>query len=72
MRTTLAGVDDVSKSSVRLVTVAEELPQRVREEVTIALDDFVAQQPEFRKTLGEARETIDASNMALERAENRG
>lgn len=69
MRTTVAGVEEVSESSARLATVAEELPRRVREEVRTALDDFIAQQPELRQTIQEARETVDAANAALKQAE---
>jgi len=69
VRATVSGIEDVSQSSVRLATVAETLPERVREEMRLALDDVDARQPEIRKTLEEARETVNATNKALERAE---
>jgi len=69
VRKTLAGVDDVSQSSVRLAAVAEELPQRVREEVQFALEDLMAQQPELRQTIQEARETVEVAHAALNQAE---
>lgn len=69
VRATVSGIEDVSQSSVRLATVAETLPERMREEMRLALDDIDARQPEIRKTLEEARETVNATNDALERAE---
>ncbi|UCF34829.1 MAG: hypothetical protein JSV78_05895 [Phycisphaerales bacterium] len=69
VQTAVSGIEDVSQSSVRLATVAEELPQRVREELQVALDDIDKRQPELRKTLGEAQETANTVNEALERAE---
>lgn len=70
VQATVRGIEDLSKSSVRLASVAEELPQQVRGEVQVVLDDFVASQPEIRRTLEEARATVDAVNASLERAES--
>jgi len=72
IQSTVRGIESVSESSVRLATVAEELPTRVREEMQIALDDFVAYQPEIRKTLEDTRATVDGINEALERAASVG
>jgi hypothetical protein len=69
VRATVGGIEKVSESSARLATVAETLPEDVREEMRLALDDIDARQPEIRKTLEQARETVDATNEALERAE---
>jgi len=70
MQATVRGIEDLSKSSVRLASVAEELPQQVRGEVQVVLDDFVASQPEIRRTIEEARATVEAMNAALERADS--
>lgn len=67
--TTMKGIDSLSRNSDRLAATAESLPQQVREELRLALDDIDARQPELRKTLEQARETVDAANAALARAE---
>ena len=54
---------------MRLAATAESLPQQLREELRLALDDIDAHQPELRKTLDYVRETVDATNAALARAE---
>ncbi len=68
-QTTMKGIDSLSRSSERLAATAESLPQQVRKELRLALDDIDARQPELRKTLEEVRETVDAANAALARAE---
>ncbi len=68
IQSTVRGIESVSESSVRLATVAEELPTRVREEMKVALDDFVAYQPELRQTIEDTRATVEGINEALERA----
>jgi hypothetical protein len=69
VQTAVSGIEDVSQSSVRLATAADELPQRVRKELQVALDDIEKRQPELHKTLGKAQETADTVNESLERAE---
>lgn len=68
-QTTMKGIDSLSRNFDRLVETAESLPQQVREELRLALDDIDARQPELRKTLEQARETVDAANAAMARAE---
>lgn len=58
MQTTVAGIRDVSDASQRVATVAEELPQRLREQVDALLADLDARQPELRTTLSELRDTV--------------
>jgi hypothetical protein len=67
-----SGFQDMSRSFVRLANVSETLPQDVREQVQFALDDVIAHQPEIRKTLDQARETVDTTNEALGRAQQLG
>lgn len=69
MRTTVSSIENLSESSVRLAAVAETLPQQVREEIRLALDDIEARQPEIRKTLDHAKEAVKATHDALKRAE---
>lgn len=63
IQTTLEGIEKLSDSAERLVSVSERLPDRVGQQVQIALDDFDARQPELRKT-------IAAVDQALLRAES--
>jgi cell division septum initiation protein DivIVA len=67
-----SGFQDISQSFVRLANVSETLPQDVREQVQIALDDVIDDQPEIRETLDQARETVNTANEALERAQQLG
>ncbi|MCH9002002.1 MAG: hypothetical protein IIC02_05450 [Planctomycetes bacterium] len=68
-RTTMSGIETFSQNSERLIATAEALPQQLREELRLALDDIDGRQPELRKTLEKVRETVDAANAALARAE---
>ncbi len=68
-QTTMTGIERMSQNSQRLAATAETLPQQVREEFRLALDDIDAHQPELRETLERARETVDAANAAMARAE---
>jgi len=68
-QTTMNGIESISRNSRRLAAIAESLPQQVREEFRLALDDIDARQPELRKTLEQVRETVDAANAAMARAE---
>lgn len=62
IKRTAKAIDGISESSVRLATVSETLPQDLRREIGLALDDIDTRQVEVRKTLS----AVDA---ALERAE---
>ena len=68
-QTTMNGIESMSRNSQRLAATAESLPRHVREELRLALDDIDARQPELRKTLEQVRETVDAANAAMARAE---
>jgi hypothetical protein len=67
-----SGFQDISQSVVRLANVSETLPRDVREQMQVALDDLIAHQPEIRKTLDQARETVGTTNEALGRAQQLG
>ena len=65
----MSGIETFSRNSERLIATAEALPQQLREELRLALDDIDGRQPKLRKTLKKVRETVDAANAALARAE---
>lgn len=68
-QTTMKGIEGFPQSLESLAATAESLPQQVRRELRLALDDIDAHQPELRKTLQQARETVDAANAAMASAE---
>ncbi|MCH7925886.1 MAG: hypothetical protein IIC51_10170, partial [Planctomycetes bacterium] len=59
-RTTMSGIESFSQNSERLIATAEALPQQLREELRLALDDIDGRQPELRKTLEQAQSTAEA------------
>ncbi|MHC5110784.1 MAG: DEAD/DEAH box helicase family protein [Planctomycetota bacterium] len=63
------GIEGISQSAARLASVSETLPQDVRKQVQLAMDDAMAHQPEIRETLDQARQTVDTTNEALQRVE---
>lgn len=65
----LASFGELSRSSARLATVAESLPQDVRRELTQVLDELDARQANVQQTLGEARAVVEQLDAALERVE---
>jgi hypothetical protein len=59
VKKTAASLERISKSSERLAATAEKLPAELRRELTAALDEVDAKQPELRKTLSETRALVD-------------
>jgi hypothetical protein len=58
-----------TSSTERLVTVADEMPAKIRREGEGLFDSIDAHQPAIRATLAEARETTAALNEALRKAD---
>lgn len=69
VRSALASMQTFSESSARMATVAENLPERLRQESTALLDDVDARQGKLQETLASTRQTVEQANAGLERAE---
>jgi hypothetical protein len=65
----LAGLEEISQSSARISAVAEQLPEDLRREITLAADDLESRQAQLQQTLRDARDVTDRVNGALERVE---
>ncbi|UCG34215.1 MAG: hypothetical protein JSU68_06180 [Phycisphaerales bacterium] len=63
-----ANLTQISDSSARFASAAEQMPERVREEAEILLDRLDESQPEMRATLSEAREAAEAIGEATREA----
>jgi hypothetical protein len=68
----VAGVDEVSKNTTRfagsaekLVETADRLPASVGKEVATVLEEFETRQGPLQKTIGEAREAIQAADSTV-------
>lgn len=56
VKSTLTSMAKISDSSERLAAVAEKLPEDLRREINLVVEDIDARQGEIQKTLKEARE----------------
>ncbi len=61
----LTSFETLSNSMAGLKETAEKLPEDLREQITVVLDDVDAKQANLQRTLGEARQTIAELNGAL-------
>lgn len=59
VKSTLSSMAKISDSSERLAAVAEKLPEDLRREINLVVEDIDARQGEIQKTLKEARELSD-------------
>ena len=66
---TAGGIDDLLQSSVRLATLAEDLPERIGDEVRQLLDEVVANQPALHESLEKTQATAETLDDLLARAE---
>lgn len=61
----LSGLAEISRSSARISTVAEELPANLRRELALAADDLEARQAQLQQTLRDAQDVAARVNEAL-------
>lgn len=64
VKSTLTSMAKLSDSSERLAAVAEKLPEDLRRELNLVVEDIDARQAEIQKTLKEARELSERIELA--------
>ncbi len=69
IQSALASIQNISTTSVELVTTARTLPEEIRAQATQLLEAIETHQPALRQTLDDARKTIDEVNTALSQSE---
>lgn len=69
VQATLTSLGELARSSARISSVAERLPEDLRREFGRAAEDLEQRQARLKETLREAREVVVRTNDALERVE---
>ncbi|MBN1343131.1 MAG: hypothetical protein JXQ73_10650 [Phycisphaerae bacterium] len=66
-KSALASWEEIANSSSDLAGTAERLPERVREQATLLIDELDKRQPGIQTTLSQAQQTADSVDQALAR-----
>ncbi len=70
VRSAVAAIEQLARSSARIAAVAEHLPQDLRRELSLVAADLESRQAELQRTLAEAQQTAGRVSEALGRVES--